>query len=92
MLYLVFSIWPVVRGVRSAESAATDRSFTITAGGSLFFDRVAAAFMGAFRPEVEVVIRAGCTITHDHGARRRSYELFAEVMDLPRPALAAAPA
>jgi luciferase family oxidoreductase group 1 len=30
------------------------------------------------------------TITHDHGARRRSYELLAEAMDLQPPALAAA--
>jgi hypothetical protein len=30
------------------------------------------------------------TITHDHGARRRSYELLAEVMELERRSLAAA--
>jgi alkanesulfonate monooxygenase SsuD/methylene tetrahydromethanopterin reductase-like flavin-dependent oxidoreductase (luciferase family) len=30
------------------------------------------------------------TITHDHQARRRSYELLAEAMDLRPPALAAA--
>jgi alkanesulfonate monooxygenase SsuD/methylene tetrahydromethanopterin reductase-like flavin-dependent oxidoreductase (luciferase family) len=30
------------------------------------------------------------TITHDHGARRRSYELLAEVMDLTPAAVAAA--
>jgi luciferase family oxidoreductase group 1 len=30
------------------------------------------------------------TITHDHGARRRSYELLADVMDLERRSLAAA--
>jgi hypothetical protein len=27
------------------------------------------------------------TITHDHAARRRSYELLAEAMDLPARAL-----
>src|SRR5579859_4470755 len=32
------------------------------------------------------------TITHDHGARRRSYELLAEAMDLQPPALASATA
>jgi luciferase family oxidoreductase group 1 len=32
------------------------------------------------------------TITHDHGARRRSYELLAEVMDLQPRSLAATPA
>jgi len=30
------------------------------------------------------------TITHDHGARRRSYELLAEAMDLQPRRLAAA--
>jgi D-serine deaminase-like pyridoxal phosphate-dependent protein len=66
-----------MQGVAERVFAAspTDRSFTITAGGSLFFDRVAAAFMGAFRPEVEVVIRAGCTITHDHGMYMRASPL-----------------
>jgi hypothetical protein len=32
------------------------------------------------------------TITHDHGARRRSYELLAEVMELEPSRLAASSA
>ena len=39
----------------------------LSAGGSLFFDRVA-ALAG---PERRVVLRAGCTITHDHGLYER---------------------
>jgi luciferase family oxidoreductase group 1 len=41
---------------------------------------------GEYQADEVIVV----TITHDHGARRRSYELLAEAMDLQPPALAAA--
>jgi luciferase family oxidoreductase group 1 len=41
---------------------------------------------GEYGAEEVIVV----TITYDHAARRRSYELLAEVMDLQRPQLAAA--
>jgi D-serine dehydratase len=61
----------VAEGVLAA--APPEASITVTAGGSLFFDRVAEAFAG--RPRLDVVIRSGCTITHDHGHYERGSAL-----------------
>jgi D-serine dehydratase len=61
---------------RIVDAALVDRSMMITAGGSLFFDRVAELVPRSFgETEVQVVIRAGCTITHDHGQYMRSTPL-----------------
>ena len=63
-----------VRGVTlelAAAGAFSDRwSVVLTAGGSKYFDRVAAAFgedVLPMDPRPDVVIRAGAYITHDHG-------------------------
>jgi D-serine dehydratase len=56
----------------------------ISAGGSLFFDRVA-ALAGRGR----VVIRAGCTITHDHGLYERGSPFTAGPGPRFRPAIEA---
>jgi len=65
-----------------------DGQLTVSAGGSLFFDRVAARFGGRPDPGVRVVIRAGCTITHDHGLYERSSPL-ADTPDRFLPAIEA---
>ena len=55
----------------AAAGAFSDRwSVVLTAGGSKYFDRVAAAFgedVLPMDPRPDVVIRAGAYITHDHG-------------------------
>jgi len=56
----------------------------ISAGGSLFFDRVA-ALAGRGR----VVVRAGCTITHDHGLYERGSPFTAGPGPRFRPAIEA---
>ncbi len=54
-----------------AAAGSSARPATVRAG----IEELAAEYMA---DEVIVV-----TITHDHAARRRSYELLAEAMDLP---------
>jgi D-serine deaminase-like pyridoxal phosphate-dependent protein len=51
---------------RLGSAGIVDDTPMISAGGSLFFDRVA-----ALADRGRVVIRAGCTITHDHGLYER---------------------
>src|SRR4051812_40395844 len=71
-----------------------------TAGGSAFFDHVAARlrFDGLSRP-VRVVLRSGCYLTHDDGiyaessplaGLRAALELWARVLSCPEPGLAIA--
>ena len=71
-----------------------------TAGGSAFFDHVAARlrFDGLSRP-VRVVLRSGCYLTHDDGIYaessplpdlRAALELWARVLSCPEPGLAIA--
>ncbi len=45
----------------------------VTAGGSLYFDRVAAVLGGPWPLEqpVRLVLRGGCYLTHDHGTYQR---------------------
>jgi D-serine deaminase-like pyridoxal phosphate-dependent protein len=52
---------------RIVASGFVEGPSILSAGGSLFFDRVA-ALTGRDR---RVVLRAGCTITHDHGLYER---------------------
>ena len=58
---------------RLVTAALVEGSVTVSAGGSIFFDRVAELLTGAFDGDrtVEVIIRSGCTITHDHGMYER---------------------
>ncbi|HTM78451.1 MAG TPA: alanine racemase [Devosia sp.] len=60
----------------AAEGCFTGPQITLSAGGSKFFDRVAACFSQARldRP-VEVQLRCGCYLFHDIG-------IYAEAMDL----------
>ncbi len=75
----------------------------ISAGGSAYFD-VVAAELTAGDPAAAVVLRSGCYLTHDHGEyarigpseRRRgpelipAIELWAPVLSVPEPGLALA--
>jgi D-serine deaminase-like pyridoxal phosphate-dependent protein len=72
----------------------------VSAGGSAFFDRVVARSVGGW-PEgarVRVALRAGCTITHDHGVYARlspladgpsglraAFEAWGSVLSRPEP-------
>ena len=51
---------------RLVVSGLVDGTPIISAGGSLFFDRVA-----TLADRARVVLRSGCTITHDHGLYER---------------------
>jgi D-serine deaminase-like pyridoxal phosphate-dependent protein len=73
----------------------------LTAGGSVFFDRVAEGLSGvALSRPTRVVLRSGCYLTHDHGLYaersplraelRPALQLWAEVLSLPEPGLAIA--
>lgn len=53
----------------AALDFATDRP-VVTAGGSAYFDRVAAV-LGPLAPAAEVVLRSGSYLIHDHGCYAR---------------------
>jgi D-serine dehydratase len=57
------------------DESLVDGIPTASAGGSLFFDRVADRLAGR---DLRVVMRAGCTITHDHGMYARVSPLAGE--------------
>jgi D-serine deaminase-like pyridoxal phosphate-dependent protein len=89
---------------RLVTAALVDGSVMVSAGGSLFFDRVAELLTGAFEGDrtVEVIIRSGCTITHDHGLYERgspfvsgpgprfqpAIEAWGSVLSRPEPSIA----
>ena len=73
---------------RLVGGGLVDGEVMVSAGGSLFFDRVAARFAGRPDPGVRVIIRAGCTVTHDHGLYERSSPL-ADTPDRFLPAIEA---
>jgi D-serine deaminase-like pyridoxal phosphate-dependent protein len=71
----------------------------VTAGGSVFFDRVAERLRPALSRPVRVAVRAGCYVTHDDGLYaaasplaelRPALELWARVLSCPEPGLAIA--
>ena len=71
----------------------------VSAGGSLFFDRVAERLRPELSRPVRVVVRAGAYLTHDDGAYaaatplaalRPALELWARVLSCPEPGLAIA--
>jgi D-serine dehydratase len=70
---------------RVVASGLVDGRPILSAGGSLFFDRVA-ALAGRDR---RVVLRAGCTITHDHGLYDRGSPFAAGQGPQFRPAIEA---
>jgi D-serine deaminase-like pyridoxal phosphate-dependent protein len=75
----------------------------VTAGGSIYFDRVA-ELLASTDPRVRIVVRSGCYLTHDDGlydehsplgshgpARERlrpAFEAWAAVLSRPEPGLA----
>jgi D-serine dehydratase len=73
----------------------------LTAGGSIFLDRVAADLRaeGLSRP-AQTILRSGCYLTHDHGLYaersplreelRPAIQLWAQVLSCPEPGLAIA--
>lgn len=77
----------------------------VTAGGSIYFDRVAELLVAA-DPRIRVVVRSGCYLTHDdglydehspfgsHGSEverlQPAFEAWAVVLSRPEPALAIA--
>jgi len=68
----------------AAGAVAADGA-VFSGGGSMFFDRVTAA-AGALPTGTRTVIRAGCTLLHDHGLYARSAPLTGA--DALEPALA----
>lgn len=60
---------------RLVEGGLLEGVPVVSAGGSLFFDRVASRFAEGAGRDVRVLIRAGCTITHDHGLYERASPL-----------------
>lgn len=72
------------------------QSVIVTAGGSVFFDRVAERLRGLPRPRFKVIIRSGAYATHDVGHYERlsplpftaATEVWADVISAPQPGLA----
>jgi len=88
-----------------AETLDARRAFdgldevVVTAGGSIFFDRVAERLRPSLSRPVRVVVRAGSYVTHDDGLYaaatplaelRPALELWARVLSCPEPGLAIA--
>ncbi|MFL5790231.1 MAG: alanine racemase [Actinomycetota bacterium] len=69
---------------RLVASGLVEAEPIISAGGSLFFDRVA-----ALADRGRVVLRSGCTITHDHGLYERGSPLSGGPGPRLRPAIEA---
>lgn len=72
-----------VAGGLAADGFEVDAPI-VTAGGSVWFDRVADLRDGV-PSDAEIVLRSGCYLTHDHGAYARSSPFTAD--DDFRPAL-----
>ncbi|WP_052666994.1 alanine racemase [Nitriliruptor alkaliphilus] len=73
-----------------ADAFRSDGPVLLTAGGSAFFDQVVEVLAGdrtSYERDVEVVIRPGCYITHDHVVYRRSSPLRGHGAQEFRPAL-----
>jgi len=62
----------VLQGLRAAGAFAEERVI-LSGAGSAWYDLVAEAFAGAARdPQVQVILRPGCYLTHDAGAYRQA--------------------
>jgi D-serine deaminase-like pyridoxal phosphate-dependent protein len=90
----------VVEALDARGAFAAVDEIVVTAGGSMFFDRVAERLRleGLSRP-VRLVLRSGCYVTHDDGIYaqstplgdlRAALELRARVLSCPEPGLAIA--
>ncbi len=74
----------------------------VTCGGSAYFDEVVRTFVGEWQgPPIDVILRSGCYVTHDHGLYqqasplrddadpfRPALEVWAQVLSVPSPGLA----
>lgn len=89
------------RELLAAVAVPADRPFLLSAGGSMFFDLVVDELAGDYDRPVEVVIRSGCYLTHDHGIYRANsplggdppdfqaaLEVWTRVLSVPEPDLA----
>jgi D-serine dehydratase len=73
----------VFAAVHRGGLLAPGREPVITAGGSIYFDLVAAAFAPARELGARIVLRSGCYLTHDHGTYAASSPSRAPGWDLP---------
>ncbi|NED99490.1 hypothetical protein G1H10_04850 [Phytoactinopolyspora halotolerans] len=88
-----------------ADAFRAERPVILTAGGSAFFDQVVDVFTAdreQYRRPVEVVIRSGCYVTHDHSTYREAspfrsagesdfvpaMQVWSRVLSTPEPGLA----
>ena len=62
----------------------------VSAGGSVFFDRVFEIIDSPARPDVQIVLRSGCYVTHDSGRYDRESPFGAKARNGPGPILRAA--
>lgn len=69
---LLGSVRDVVQQVLERHNPSGTEEFLVTAGGSVFFDRVV-EILGSWpdQPQVRVVLRSGCYVSHDHGRYQR---------------------
>lgn len=62
----------------AAESLFAPGRVLLTAGGSSFFDLVTTALSSVELPDVEVIVRSGCYLTHDSLVLQQLYEQLLE--------------
>ncbi|NNM47706.1 amino acid deaminase [Knoellia koreensis] len=69
---LLGSVRDVVQQILEQRAPSPTEEFLVTAGGSVFFDRVV-EILGSWpdQPQVRVVLRSGCYVSHDHGRYQR---------------------
>lgn len=92
----------VVEAAKIVRPYVVESEMILTAGGSAYFDIVAAEFR-KFGPDARIVLRSGGYISHDHGGYELTYpfakeelskrflpaiELWAQVLTQPEPHLA----
>ena len=77
--------------------SSTDESVLVSAGGSIFFDRVVDGILDADLPDTRLVLRSGAYVTHDDGmyadkspftgidAFEAALELWSSVLSRPEP-------
>jgi D-serine dehydratase len=69
---LLGSVRDVVQQILEQRAPSPTEEFLVTAGGSVFLDRVV-EILGSWpdQPQVRVVLRSGCYVSHDHGRYQR---------------------
>jgi D-serine dehydratase len=69
------------RALAAAAAFPADQPAIVSAGGSMFFDLVVEELSADYGHQVEVVLRSGCYLTHDHGLYRANSPLEAHPPD-----------